>query len=326
MSRQVYVFNPKNVIERIKAKLPTVHVEVNKDAKGVVSDEWMTLKIEAVPINGTAVVKGPAYFRVNSYQENVDGTVVTRDNAITITKPLANLNDKTDYRVKKNYVGGPGGLKFDTNVGNSALFGEMLELLVPLRDAQIKKLVDDGVVKPVNPVLNETIKTKFSDAKDVPEELRGKARTDKPYRITFDVEKKFSDRHPAEPLRGKQMSTFKGSVIKSDGKPGIDVLNVTKDNAHTFMKRGVRIVNARLLMDGISMSKQGISNKILINEGQLLEPEPSSFSDTVDETVAPIVINTGAAPAAAVAAPATMGDEEPAATQAQTGATAPWNF
>ncbi|QJX74115.1 hypothetical protein F-E9_361 [Faustovirus] len=298
---QVYVFHPKNVIERIEAGLPTVHVEVNKDSKGAVSDEWMTLKIEAVPIGGKTVVKGPAYFRIGR-----------TDEAITVTKSLANLSDKTDYRVKKNYVGGPGGLKLDTKVAKSGLFGKMIDLLVPIRDAQIKKLVETGVVKPAVPALNETIKTKFSDAKDVPEELRGKPRTDKPYRITFDVEKKFSDRHPAEPLRGKQMSTFKGTVIKN-GAPAIDVLGVTKDNAHTFLKAGVRLVNARLLMDGISMSKQGISNKILLNECEVLEPEPSTFSDEIEEPAVPIVINTDNAPAVAapVQAPVVMGDEVP---------------
>jgi hypothetical protein len=293
MSRTVYVFHPRSVIERIKAGLPTVHVEVNKDAKGVVSDSWMTLKIEAVPIGGQTVVKGPAYFRIGR-----------ADVAITITKDLADPSNKDDFRNKKKY----GNKKFETTVGRSGLFGEMLDLLVPLRDAQIQKLLADGTIKPEVATLNQTIKRVFSDGKDVPEALRGKDRKDPLYRVSFEFDK-FSDRHPAEPLRGKQKSNFKGTVIK-DGKPVEDTLAVNEANVHTFLKRGVRIVNARLLMDGISMTKQGISNKILLNEGILLEPEPEAFSDEImDDTVAPIVINTTTP--AFVPTPATMGDEEP---------------
>ncbi|AMN83589.1 hypothetical protein D5b_00159 [Faustovirus] len=294
MSRTVYVFHPRSVIERIKAGLPTVHVEVNKDAKGVVSDSWMTLKIEAVPIGGQTVVKGPAYFRIGR-----------ADVAITITKDLADPANKDDFRNKKKY----GNKKFETTIGRSGLFGEMLDLIVPLRDVQIQKLLADGVIKPEVATLNQTIKRKFSDSKDVPEELRGKDRKDPLYRVSFEFDK-FSDRHPAEPLRGKQKSNFKGTVIK-DGKPVEDVLPITEANVHTYLRRGVRIVNSRLLMDGISMTKQGISNKILINEGVLLEPEPEAFSDEIEEPAAPIVINTNA-PAQPAQQPATMCDEEPA--------------
>jgi len=286
MSRTVYVFHPRSVIDRIKAGLPTVHVEVNKDAKGVVSDSWMTLKIEAVPIGGQNVVKGPAYFRLGR-----------TDAPIMITKDLADPNNKEDFRNKKKY----GNKKFETTVSKSGLFGEMMDLLVPIRDAQIQKLLADGVIKPEFPNINQTIKRKFSDNKDVPEELRGKDRKDPLYRISFEFDK-FSDRHPAEPLRGKQKSNFKGTVIKPDGKPAEDALNVNEANVHTFLKRGVRVVNTRILMDGISMTKQGISNKILINEGILMEPEPEAFSDELPEDVpnaAPnVVVNTTPAPVA----------------------------